>query len=281
MKVAGKIIFTLLIFGIIFTTIDPHTVLVHFKQIDPILLLTAFLFFNFSKIISSLRLNRYFNIIGVDLSETKNIILYYIGMFYNLFLPGGIGGDGYKIYLLNKQYQTPIKTLIAATLLDRISGLIPLVFLCSGIFFWTNYTQISPLLNQLITIIFFICIPLFYLFSRIVYPKFKSIFTRTLFIGIIVQLLQLLCAYILILALGIEKLLFEFLFLFLLSSITAVLPLTIGGSGLREVVFIYGLSHLQVEISLGIAFAMLFFFLSALSSFVGIFLKNPLIDQNK
>lgn len=64
--------------------------------------------FNISKIISSIRLNRYFKDINLSLSQTYNLKLYYLGMFYNLFLPGGIGGDGYKIYIikniLNKKF---------------------------------------------------------------------------------------------------------------------------------------------------------------------------------
>ena len=92
-------------------------------------LLLAFIMFNISKIISSLRLNIFFNTIGLILSGWYNLRLYYIGMFYNLFLPGGIGGDGYKVYLLNKFYKTPVKQLVAASLLDRISGLFVLVLL--------------------------------------------------------------------------------------------------------------------------------------------------------
>jgi len=37
-------------------------------------------------------------------------------MFYNLFLPGGIGGDGYKIYLLNKLSNKSIKSLTTVTI---------------------------------------------------------------------------------------------------------------------------------------------------------------------
>ncbi len=50
-------------------------------------------------------------------------------MFYNLFLPGGIGGDGYKIYLLQKNYQTGTKKIFGAVLADRISGMVALVVL--------------------------------------------------------------------------------------------------------------------------------------------------------
>ncbi len=89
----------------------------------------AIVAFNLSKFISSIRLNRFFQAIGLNLPCLYNLRLYYVGMFYNLFLPGGIGGDGYKVYLLNRSHKTGLKDLISATLLDRISGLVALIFL--------------------------------------------------------------------------------------------------------------------------------------------------------
>ena len=58
-------------------------------------LLLALLFFNISKVFNAIRLNRFFKAIGIELSAMYNLKLYYLGMFYNLFLPGGIGGDGH------------------------------------------------------------------------------------------------------------------------------------------------------------------------------------------
>jgi len=277
LKITVKVLLTIVIFVVIFSKIDPKLIVNHFLQMDMIMFLIAFLLFNLSKILSAIRLNSYFKVLQITLSQLQNLILYYIGMFYNLFLPGGIGGDGYKIYLLQKHYRKPVKTLIAATLIDRISGLVALLFLSGVLFFLTNYAQHSLQFNQFVFICTLILIPLFYLFSRIVYLKFQPIFFTTLLMGFAVQIVQLLSAYFLMLSLGIEDFIFEFLLLFLLSSIAAVLPITIGGVGTRELVFIYGLSLLSFDVTVGIAFAMLFFVITAISSFLGIFLSNPLL----
>jgi uncharacterized protein (TIRG00374 family) len=87
-------------------------------------LLAATVLFILSKVVSSFRLNIYFKAIDVRLSETGNLKLYWLGMFYNLFLPGGIGGDAYKVILLNRQRKGSVKLLSAAVLLDRVSGLL-------------------------------------------------------------------------------------------------------------------------------------------------------------
>jgi len=86
-------------------------------------LVLAFLLFNVSKILSAIRYQLFVHLAGASISTISNLKLYYIGMFYNLFLPGGIGGDGYKIYLLNKNKETNWKELTWATLIERISGL--------------------------------------------------------------------------------------------------------------------------------------------------------------
>jgi len=64
--------------------------------------------------------------------------------------------------------------------------------------------------------------------------------------------------------------------LFLVSSVVAVLPLTIGGVGVRELTFLYGLEFIGEEPSLGVTFSFLFFIITAISSLMGLFLLNRL-----
>src|SRR5258705_13338656 len=56
----------------------------------------ALMAFVFSKLLSAIRLNIYFRNINVQITEWQNVKLYWLGMFYNLFLPGSISGDAYK-----------------------------------------------------------------------------------------------------------------------------------------------------------------------------------------
>src|SRR4051812_27819972 len=89
---------------------------------DALWVITATLLFVASKIVASIRLNIYFRNINVSVKESQNLKLYWLGMFYNLFLPGGIGGDAYKVILLHKSHDQSVKKITAAVLLDRISG---------------------------------------------------------------------------------------------------------------------------------------------------------------
>jgi len=83
-------------------------------------LLLSLLFFNISKVFNAVRLRRFFKAIGLELSWVYNLKLYYLGMFYNLFLPGGIGGDGYKIFVLKKNHEVKTINVFHAVFWDRM-----------------------------------------------------------------------------------------------------------------------------------------------------------------
>jgi len=106
----------------VFRRIDISEVWALYKQINPLWIIPAILLFIGSKVFSAFRLNGFFRCTGLQLSDRANLRLYLLGMFYNLFLPGGIGGDGYKIYMLNRKEKIKVKDLLFSILLDRISG---------------------------------------------------------------------------------------------------------------------------------------------------------------
>jgi uncharacterized membrane protein YbhN (UPF0104 family) len=96
-------------------------------------------------------------------------------------------------------------------------------------------------------------------------------------LGLAVQFLQLLSAVALIFALPQELPIIELLVLFLISSIVSVLPITIGGVGVRELTFLYGLKFIGWNPDIGIAFSFLFFSITLLASLIGVlFLHKPM-----
>jgi uncharacterized membrane protein YbhN (UPF0104 family) len=65
----------------------------------------------------------------------------------------------------------------------------------------------------------------------------------------------------------------EYQLVFLLSSVVAVLPLTIGGVGARELVFILSHEYMSIDKNAAVAFSLLFFIITALCSLIGVFLS--------
>ncbi|UKJ07632.1 lysylphosphatidylglycerol synthase transmembrane domain-containing protein [Solitalea lacus] len=257
--------------------VDVNEVMMAFKTTNLWYVLLAALFFILSKIISSIRLNVFFHAIGLYFSQLINLRLYWLGMFYNLFLPGGIGGDGYKIWWLNKQYQTSAKKLFWAVFLDRVSGLVALALLILALLLVvplpdklnTGLAGIS--LRQIIIIGAFVACIAFYLFYYLWFKEFLSSFFKTGLQALFVQLAQMVSVFFILRALGIKGHLLEYELIFLISSAIAVLPFTIGGLGARELVFLFGSSYLLLDMHFAVTISLWFYLITAAVSFIGVY----------
>ena len=265
-----KLTLTLTLIYFVFSKIDLQSFKETLKGTNLFWHFLAFVAFNISKIISSVRLNYYFKDLKLTLSEKKNLMLYYVGMFYNLFLPGGIGGGGYKIYLLHKIYKKKIKHLISATLLDRVSGVIALSFFASILFLFSSFVTISDIISLLSLIFALTIFPLYIFIHKRFFYLFDSYIKKTTLLALVVQFFQILTALFLVYSIN-DNGEIDYLTLFLISSIVASLPLTIGGVGAREFTFLYGFEIIHRDTNMGVAFSILFFIITALSSLIGIF----------
>ncbi len=259
--------------------IEVSEVLALYSKSNLLFILFAIVLFALSKLVSAYRLNIYFRAIDLNISEKTNIRLYLLGMFYNLFLPGGIGGDGYKVYLLQKNYETGTKKILGAVLSDRISGMVALVVLAlTGISVLSSTSlNIQPSTLNIQPSFFnlsFLLIPFaflaYYFFIKYIYPYFLKINLLTFGYGFIVQLLQVACAWFLLMALGETENHLAYLVIFLVSSAVAVLPISIGGVGVRELTFLYGSQLLNVDMNVAVGMSFLFYLITAFASIAGI-----------
>jgi uncharacterized membrane protein YbhN (UPF0104 family) len=276
LKTALKILLTGGALYLVFQKIDTDNLLQLSKTLSWGWLIPAIALFVGSKVATAIRLNAYFANIHISLSFWENWRLYLIGMFYNLFLPGGIGGDGYKVYLLNNQFKTPVKELLKASLLDRLGGLIAILALLFGILLVIELPL--PLGNPRISKILFAVgtigiIPGFWLLQKFLFSNFLPSFWQGIFWSIVGQLAQMAAVVCLLLALGVQDKFLAYQAVFLLSSIVAVLPLTIGGVGARELVVVYAHSYAGIQETEAVAFSLLFFLISAAVSLSGAWVK--------
>ncbi len=233
-----------------------------------VFLLLALAAFVSSKLISSFRLNMYFRNIGLQLSEKMNLQLYWLGMFYNLFLPGSISGDAYKVIRLSNRYNISYKRTTAAVLLDRFGGLFALSILAAVL--WVivfNFGFYSWAVISLAVI----AVPVFYLLIKKFFNYFISVFWSTFILLFAVQIFQLVCMLCIIKALHIPSIhSFEYLLMFLVSSAVAVLPFTVGGLGAREMVFYWGAVYFKLDLNMAVTASMLFYFSTVITSLFGL-----------
>src|SRR5690606_20562139 len=181
-----------------------------------------------SKVIAAFRFNTLLRAEGIWLSHRENLKLYWLCMYYNLLLPGGTSGDGYKIKVLMDACGRTLKRLLAITLIDRITGIVALGPVALLLVFWIPeiraywpWTMPAMLLSLLV--------------SRMLYAwdggNLPRAWRTAAVQSIGVQGAQMFATWGLVTALGQGSRWADYLILFLASSVVAMLPITGGGAG--------------------------------------------------
>ncbi len=263
-----KVVISAALIYFIFTKIPFREVFSAVRTANPAYLFSSLALFILSKVIAAFRLNEYFHKIEVPLSTKANLRLYLLGMFYNLFLPGGIGGDAYKGYYIKNHFEVSTKRVVAVLLLDRLSGLLLLFVFACCLGFILDAEQISGF-GWLFAAGIPLSILVFWALNARFFSYVLPVFWKTSLLSALVQLAQLGSATLILLALGINANATEYLFIFLISSIVSVIPLTIGGIGSRELVFLYGALWFGLEEERSVGISMIFFLITAVVSLAG------------
>src|SRR5690606_25374377 len=84
-----------------------------------------------------------------------------------------------------------------------------------------------------------------------------------------VQSMQVVTAILILYALRFDGKFAPYLFMFLLSSLVAVIPFSAGGLGLREVGNMYGAQFFSLDPHLAVLISLLFYFVSAALAITG------------
>ncbi|ABL64743.1 lysylphosphatidylglycerol synthase transmembrane domain-containing protein [Chlorobium phaeobacteroides] len=270
LKTLIQLLVTCLALFLVLTKTDIAQLAGIIRKADPWYLLLALLFFNISKILNALRLNRFFKVIGIRLSASYNLKLYYLGMFYNLFLPGGIGGDGYKIYVLKKNHSLKTINVFNAVLWDRICGIVALIVLSLILLLQSSFAAKLPDLVPYAWGLLILLYPFALLLNKLFYRQFIPVFAVTTLESLIIQSTQVISALFILKAISSTTHIIDYLSIFLMSTVATILPITIGGAGAREITFYYLLDYIHLETSTGVALSLIFFGISAISSLAGI-----------
>lgn len=279
LKLLLKIAVSVTCLWYVFTKINFQDVLLAVSSANGWWLLAGFIVYIISKFVGSRRLNIYFHNINIHLPEWQNIKLYWLGMFYNLFLPGAITGDAYKVVLLSKRYTISYKKTTAAVLLDRFSGLLSLGIIAA---IYSSFVVHEKIYVIILIIGSLLSVPLFYLIIKKFFPEFLPGFWPTFLLGALVQLAMLLCVYCILFALHIDTYQTGYIFVFLIAAVASVLPISVGGGlGVREFVMIEGAKYAGLEQHTALLVSLLFYIVTLVCSLAGIIFvfKNPLQQE--
>lgn len=230
------------------------------KEANPWWLGPAVTAFVICQLVTSVRLLHFFHNIGLPISARSNFRLYLLGMFYNLFLPGGIGGDGYKIIVLKQRYPfTTRKEVFSAVFFDRLSGLWALCLLVA--LFSTVLPRIQQYSRWILPAVA-VGTVIYYGVLRRFFKKISQHFVRIHLIALGTQLLQLVTVAFILKALGCSASYWPYFVIFLASSLASLFPFSIGGLGAREVVIVWGATTLGLDKDLAVSISLSFYIIT-------------------
>lgn len=278
----------LLVFLFKFNKIDIRVLINNIKAADKFLLGVGFAIMAAVYLLSFLRWKMLLNSAGINAPLKRLISSFSGGVFFSIFLPSTIGGDFIRTVDL-AGHTKKAKEVLATVFLDRLSGYIGLVFvILPSLFLGRNLISDKVVFASVFMIIIILILIVLVLFNNTIYSKItkflsapgagrikemiknmhqeihifrhrkKTIFS-SLLVSFFIQLIGPFSTYFIGLSLGIKiDFIYFFIFLPIIAAIT-LLPIAIGGLGLREGLFVLYFAKAGVVKQLALAMSLLSF----------------------
>lgn len=213
---------------------------------------------------------------------------YFIGMYFNLFLPTNVGGDvgrGYYLASKNKKWTLAYYSVLS----DRVTGMLAL-FLVASLGIMVSRGESLPQWiswgTVLATVFLFACLPavpalLKILRSRIrfltphlreemaLYWKTPGILIRALLLAVTFHLLLVLIHFLIGRAMGLQLPLSFYLILSPLTSLAGFIPVSFNGLGIREAAYVFFLGRFGTESAVAFSFGILWLAVVVAASLLG------------
>jgi uncharacterized protein (TIRG00374 family) len=243
---------------------DFRTISATLKDISiPLILLSAATHF-YGIWITAFRWQTLLKTQGVRLSILSLSSSTLVGQFFNNFLPTSIGGDVYRAYDVTKKSDFPMSSSISVLVVERLSGIIAsAVFAAAALFL--GFTAIGGI-SIVIPILIFLAISILIFFlilnpnilglhklakkirflqkildkldnvynTFLSFKNYKWTLVRVIFYSLTLQFAVIINYWFASRSLGIPLNLSVFIFIVPVVSIISMLPISLGGIGVRE-----------------------------------------------
>ncbi len=269
----AKLLFTVFLVAFILWKVNWSEVQVALVNSNLILILIVFGLMNTNIFLSTIKWKILLSIHDIDYSFGDLCRYYYSAFFFNNFLPTNVGGDGYRIFKTFKNPRSKAGAIVAI-LVERITGILGLLFLgvvASAVVLikgGDKFAKITFLLGLIgigISIVmgFLIIIKKkISLFKRLesFSAKINKLVSRIgdfrnknnkiaqiVFISILFHTFFIMFRFLLIDAVGAQISVFDLAIAVVLSTVLALIPITLNGIGLMDGSFIYLLVNYGVN----------------------------------
>jgi uncharacterized membrane protein YbhN (UPF0104 family) len=276
-----KLLISSVLLYIFFSQVDINTVREILKQTKIPLFVAGFFIYMSTIFISTKRWSLF---LPQGMNYFKLVSLYFIGSFFNTFLPGLVGGDAVKAFYLYRHIGKGGLSL-AAVFMDRYMGLIAMagIALIASI---GGYTYIKGTEIVWVILVFIGALLLASLFlwkvnwgkikflSSFYAPlmeyksKRKTIY-KGLMLGFAVQGLGITSVYFLSLSIGLKvSIVYFFMFIPIISAASAI-PVSVAGLGIREAGYVILFTKIGVTSAEALSLSLLVFITMVLLNLIG------------
>jgi len=286
---SGKLIKTALkgsvsigVLGLLFSRMDRDRMFEILKGIEPGVLLLAVLVFVLAQSVSTLRWRI---LLPGRYGYGRLFSLYFIGSFFNNFLPTAIGGDLVKTYYLYRD-ERDLGAATTAVFMDRYVGMAALLVMGSTGMYLTRRIVVSEMLpaayallvsGYLLSVFFLWRVPWDRWIKRLRtfrepllrYEARKGSVLKALLLSFIVQFLVISCVAVLGRGLGLDLEAKYYLAFVPMASVISMIPVSISGIGLRESAMAYLLGRIGIGIEEAVTLSLLWYGTVAVSSLIG------------
>ena len=217
---------------------------------------------------------------------------YFLGAFFNNFMPSSIGGDAYKMYRLGKELGDTVKG-VAATFMDRFMGVLALFCLSSfGLLSFWGFKGLGVLILFVGGVLFGLWFlkfaarwhPLLEKFQRIIYSykDQRGVLIKSLLLSFGVQFCSVGAELLAFYSLGIYPPLGQAIFFLPLINFAAFLPVSFNGLGVQDGLFIFAFAKVGIAREAALSASLVYHFMRLIVSLIGgllyaaeSFLSNP------
>jgi uncharacterized membrane protein YbhN (UPF0104 family) len=119
-----RLVISLGALAFILVTSDPDQVVNLVRRADPKLMLAAFVLVVFGIVVRAVRWMVLLRALGIQVPLRRLVELYFVGTFFNAFLPSGFGGDVVRVLELTQDAH--VAAAVGTVIVDRMTGILVL-----------------------------------------------------------------------------------------------------------------------------------------------------------
>jgi uncharacterized membrane protein YbhN (UPF0104 family) len=198
---------------------------------------------------------------------------YLVGTFFNIFLPGSIGGDITRVYNASKKYNITIKKSTLFVFMERAVGLVSVILIfCFGSLIISDYYEIlnydRSFLFLIIIIIIIAIVSLKTYLNKKIDIDYKLI-TIILLLSIIGQFGDILIVRLFCHDLSLPVTMYQIIVIMPLVYISSLIPISFGGLGVREGTMAVLFSFIGIDSSIAVVISLLLYFVKVSVGVIG------------